>query len=176
MLNFKSWLFTEDKSHSYSCVMANFPNPFNFIHWSEKNIKQANRYMPEGGIDKTPHVTILYGLHTIDHKEVSEIVENVKPFEVSLGKISKFESEKYDVLKIEVKGSELSRLNQMLKKLPYTSKYKEYIPHCTLAYVEKNSCNHLLNNRQFDGKIIKVKQLVFSPSNGEKTKINLNNV
>jgi hypothetical protein len=64
----------------------------------------------------------------------------------------------------------------MLKKLPYTSKYKEYIPHCTLAYVEKNSCNHLLNNRQFDGKIIKVKQLVFSPSNGEKTKINLNNV
>jgi hypothetical protein len=57
-------LITEEKSYSYSCVMADFPDPQNFLKWSKNHIKEENLYMPEGGIDETPHVTVLYGLHT----------------------------------------------------------------------------------------------------------------
>ena len=176
MLNFKSWLFNEDKSHSYSCVMANFPNPNEFINWSKKHIDHKDLYLQEGGIEKTPHVTVLYGLHTTEHNEIADLIKNIKPFQIKLGSVSKFAAEKYDVLKIEVKSKELFKLNQLLKRLPYTSKFKEYVPHCTLAYVEKDTCDNLIGDKQFEGKTINVSELVFSPSSGEKTKITLNNV
>lgn len=175
-LNFKNWIICESEEHSYSCVLANFPNANSFISWSKKNIKKENLYTPEDGIETEPHVTCLYGLHTNNPVEISLSTKQVKQFSVTLGKISKFSNEKFDVIKIEVNGKELHNLNKILRKLPYTSNFDKYIAHCTLAYVKKGSCDDLIGDKYFKGKTIKIKELVFSSANGEKTTISLNKI
>lgn len=174
-LNFKNWIISETAGkHSYSCVMANFPNPNSFINWSKKTIKKEN--LCEEGIELEPHITCLYGLHTNDPVEISLVIKKVKQFSIKLGRISKFSNEKFDVLKIEVNGKELHNLNKLLCKLDYTSDFDKYIPHCTLAYVKKGSCDDLIGDKYFEGKAIKIKELVFSSANGEKTIIGLNKI
>lgn len=175
IFDFKNWLLIESSTHKFSCVMANLNNENLFINWSKKNIKKEDLCVEEGGIETEPHVTVLYGLHTNDYKEVEKLLKKVKSFEITLGKVSKFESQNYDVLKIEIKSESLFKINKLLKKLDFTSNFNTYVPHCTLSYVKKNSCDKLLRNKYFEGKKFKIKELVFSPSKGDKTKITLVN-
>lgn len=175
-LNFKNWLlFENSNTHKFSCVMANLDNEDLFVNWSKKNIATEDLCAEEGGIETEPHVTVLYGLHTNDYKKVEKHLKGVKSFDLTLGKVSKFESQNYDVLKTEVKSEALFKINELLKKLDFTSNFNTYVPHCTLSYVKKNSCDKLLGNKYFEGKKFKIKELVFSPSKGDKTKITLVN-
>ena len=91
-----------------------------------------------------------------------------------LGKVSKFEAGKYDVLKIEVSSDVLEKMNTALKKLPYTSKYPKYVPHCTIAYVKSGSCDKLVGNKDFDGMRVHVENIIFSAASGKKTTFKLN--
>ncbi len=151
MLDFKEWLLTEVANRKFSCVMASIDDK-SIVQWTRNHIDKKDLYEPEGGIEKESHVTILYGLHTNNPDDIKPISQNIKPFEIKLGKISKFEAPEYDVLKIEVISSNLHRFNKKLKELEYTSKYKEYIPHCTLAYIKKGSCSELLWSKNFQNK------------------------
>ncbi len=171
ILDFKNWVMTE-ATHSFSCVMATLDSK-SIVDWAKKHIKEEDFYEPEGGLEEESHVTVLYGLHTSKPDEVKKILKNIKPFRIRLGKISKFEAAEYDVLKIEVEGVVLRKLNKEFKKLPYTSKFPTYIPHCTLAYVKKGTCKDLVGNRDFSGKSINIKEIVFSSSTREKTIIEL---
>lgn len=174
MLDFKNWWdVLLETVHRFSCVMADFPQPQTIVNWSKKNIPKCCLYEPEGGIDLIPHVTLLYGLHTNEAKDVQCLLKKIKPFRIKLGKISKFTGDRFDVLKIEVEGSDLYTINKLLKTLPYTSNFPKYVPHCTLAYVEKNSCDHLVNSKQFAGKVFYIKELIFSSRDRRKTTIKL---
>jgi 2'-5' RNA ligase len=103
-------------------------------------------------------------------------LQNFAPFEIVIGKVSKFPSEKYDVLKFDINGDVLHRMNESLRKLPYTSNHPKYVPHCTIAYVKKYSCEHLLGNRDFDGTQVKIEDITFSTPNDEKTHFKLKNL
>lgn len=173
MLDFKNWVVLNE-SYTYSCVMATVEYD-KILSWAKKNISKDDLYYKENksGYETEPHVTVLYGLHTTELDEIKEIIKNEKEFEIKLGKISKFENDDYDVVKIEVESDKLRKLNDRLKSLKYTSTYNGYKPHCTLAYVKKGKCQELVGNKEFFGKKIKIKELVFSPSTGESKKIEL---
>lgn len=164
---FKNWLLYEN--YDYSCVMAMISNPTKIINWSKNYIDE--KVLTEDGLDKEPHITLLYGLHTNDFKNVLPMLNKIKPFIVEFGKISKFESENLDVLKINVKSPILQKINRELKKLPYTN-YLKYIPHCTLAYVKRNSCDYLCGRSDLQGPE-SIDKIAFSPSVGSKFIIDL---
>jgi 2'-5' RNA ligase len=171
ILDFKDWIFESTKK--YACVMAVFAHPKPFINWTEANVPQKDVYEEEG-IEYEPHVTALYGLHTNDYQEVEKHIKGFKSFDVELGAVSKFDTHPdYDVLKLSVESKELKELNKLLKELPYTSKYDEYVPHCTLAYVKKGRCDELVGNKHFAGKKMRVNELTFSSDVRRKTKIGL---
>lgn len=174
-MQFKEWLINENK-HEYSCVLANLKSIKNSIlDWSKKFVKDSMLYVGEKntGRETKTHVTVLYGLHTCNFDEVKSIIEKFKPFEITFKTITKFESEKYDVLKIDIESKDLIKMNQALKKLPYTSNHPKYHAHCTIAYVKKGSCDHLINSEPFVGESVTIKEITFSSSDGQKTNINL---
>lgn len=176
MLNlFKEWLFHEETSHKFACVMARLPDfKQKIIKWGKKNIPEDLWIKEEhDGLQTDTHVTVLYGLHSNSIEDVKPVLKKFKPFELELTTISKFEAPNFDVLKIGVKSSKLHEMNKELKKLPYTSKFPIYVPHCTIAYVKKDSCNKLIGNKEFDGLKCKISEVTFSPSEGQKINIKL---
>lgn len=138
------------------------------LDWSKQNISDRNLYVDhKKGRVKNIHITVLYGLHTNNSSKVQKIINCFDPIKIELGVISKFQNKDFDVIKIEVIGPKLLSMNKKLKKLDHTCEYSDYIPHCTLAYVKKNSCNNLVGNKHFLGKKILLKNLIFSsPKNG----------
>ncbi len=167
------------KKYSYSCVLFKLPSieADKVLKWSKKNIPDDCLYFDEEddyGREDEIHVTVLYGLHTDKPDEVKSIVSEIKPSNIYFREVSKFESEKYDVIKITVEGAVLQKMNKALKELPHTSNFPVYKPHCTLAYVKKGSCDHLLGKPMFDGWPLKVHSVVFSPPDKKKTSLDLN--
>jgi hypothetical protein len=176
-MNFKEWLIEEDikKEHSYSSTQINLAKDdrAKILAWSRKNIPTSDlvHNSHAEGRELETHVTVLFGLHDDNSKNVAKALANVKPFHIKLGKISKFEAPTHDVIKFEVISADLVKANRILARLPHTSKYK-YAPHCTLAYVKKGSCDHLIGKTPFH-KIIGVKEIMFSNKRREKTPISL---
>jgi hypothetical protein len=166
----------EGSGYEYACAMFNL-NPSDsakVLSWSKKNIPERVLFTDgEKGREDDIHVTILYGIHEDNPEDVQKIVKNFKPSPIQFGEVSKFESDKYDVLKISVNGPILFQMNKALKRLPYTSTFNEYKPHCTLAYVEKGSCDHLLGNKDFQGWNVTLNSVTFSPSEGNRSLIQL---
>ena len=96
----------------------------------------------EYGYCDHPHMTLLYGIHpdevTLD--EISEAFEAVKPMNMTIDKISIFETDDkdYDVVKYDVPVTdELKEYHDMFEEFPNTQDFPEYHPHMTLAYVKK---------------------------------------
>jgi len=177
--SFQNWIITEKKGieYEYSSILFLFPSKDAqaVLEWSKQHIPDSLLYKEgdEKGREDEIHVTVLYGLHTNDPDPVREIASEWSPFSITLGEISKFESDNYDVIKVAVSGSELHKANKSLQKLDYTSTFKDYKPHCTLAYVKKGSCDDLLGDKNFSGRDIAVKSVVFSPAEGERSSISL---
>lgn len=168
--------FSEGNGYKYSCAMFVFPeiDSKKILSWSHKHIPEDVLCTDgEKGWEDEIHVTILYGLHTNEADDLKDILSKFKSSTITLGEVSKFEAEDYDVLKISVDGVTLRRMNKALKELPYTSKFDSYRPHCTLAYVKKGSCDDLLGNKYFDGWKIQMDSVTFSPSEGEKATLPL---
>jgi hypothetical protein len=126
----------------------------------------------EHGKEKWPHVTILYGLENGLSDEAKKIVNGYgKKIKVKLGKISKFENEKFDVLKIDVDSEDLDKINEELKKLPNENSYPDYKPHVTLAYVKSGECGDLVGCDDFDGIEVEIDKIIYSDSNRSHIRI-----
>lgn len=168
--------FLEEEAHKFSCVIFFLPakDAQYVIDWSKENIDDSMLFTDEEkGRENEVHITVFYGLHTNSSEDVLPIVKQFESAKVRFGSISKFESENCDVLKIDVDGSILRDMNKSLKELDFTSDFPTYRPHCTLAYVKKGSCDHLLKDTYFSGWETTVKEVVFSPAEGEKVKLPL---
>lgn len=112
------------------------------IQWGELNIADEDLYIDEKdgcGRETEQHVTVLYGLTDPTPPEaLTHIVETTKPFLVEFGGVSVFENEKYDVIKLDVISEELHNLHMEIRRsCPNENKFPDYIPHCTIAYVQK---------------------------------------
>lgn len=131
----------ENVKYEYGCVMAvtddNVSEKINKI--GKKLIPDDILYFEEGqnyGRETEPHVTIKFGLtEDYDKNEMGRIFIKVKPFKITLVTIDVFSNPKFDVVKFNVEGDVLRKLNSLFCELPNKDEYPTYNPHMTLAYV-----------------------------------------
>lgn len=93
------------------------------------------------GIENNPHVTILFGLHkdVLDSK-VDELLADVKKPSIELKGVSAFLNDDFDVLKFDINSPSLVALNKKFTdNVEYTTEYKNYHAHVTIAYIKKGT-------------------------------------
>lgn len=172
--SFKNWLF-ERKAQSldYGCLMlyTDIPN------WKDKisiiNPEDVYEKDNDYGYEKTPHVTILYGLHDdeIDKKELYEKIEElIDPITVTIDTIGYFandDNSEYDVVKFDVPVTkELKEYRKEFMKYPNTQTFSGYHPHLTIAYVKKGEAKKYAQKvKPFK---VTFKQAVYSNPNSRK--------
>jgi len=127
-------IFQEAVNPSLGCVMLMIEP----IDWKDLIDFNTFDFDPDNGLEKEPHLTLLYGLHDdVTPDQVQDKLESHHvPVACVLHNLSLFENEKYDVLKFDVATYGLDTLNKELKTLPYTNEYDEYHPHVTVAYLK----------------------------------------
>jgi hypothetical protein len=157
-----------DKKYSYGCSMLYFDFPqMKVIH---DEIEPEDIFDEDGhGLETEPHVTLLYGLHSdeIDDDKVLDISsKGIKS--MGLGNVSLFENDKFDVLKFDVEAPFLYGINKELSKLPHTTDFPDYHPHCTIAYLKPGSGKKY--TKLFKGRIYEVfpTKVVYSKPDGTK--------
>lgn len=126
---------------------------------------------PGFGIEKEPHLTILYGFHKeVTPEDVFELYKKtteLKPIEVKIKGISIFENPNFDVVKFDVNSKILNELNDTMRQLPNTTNFPEYHAHITLAYVNKGEGKKYVKLFEKE-RVIVGNKLVFSTKEGEK--------
>ena len=91
------------------------------------------------GIEKDTHVTVVPCMdNDVNIDDIKKLLEPLDKYKIYLTNISKFDNDKYDVLKCDVASMALFKTNaDILKKFKSHSEYKEYNPHVTIAYTKK---------------------------------------
>ena len=123
---------------SYSCLMLDCSSIYSYVNALQTSIDLNDVYdaEPGHGIESQLHITVKYGIHTDSVSEVFSAI-NLKPINFSFKKISLFENEKFDVLKLDVVSKDIVALNkEVCDKLEYTDKFPKYHPHLTIAYLK----------------------------------------
>ncbi len=174
-------LLLENHKHEYGCVMLYFDFPeMEEIH---KLISKEDIYEdeedPSYGLETYPHCTLLFGLHEeVTTPEVEEVLKNYTFSPLKLYNPSFFEKEDlYDVLKFDVQGDNLSKINKELKNFPYTNDYPNYHPHCTIAYVKPGLGQKyvdLLNKNKLNEYELTPEYVMYSKSDGTQEEIKIN--
>lgn len=146
--SFIEWLNEREMvdNPDYGCVMlyADVPN------WEKKHLSMIDPEdiydVPDKGMNRglehTPHVTIIYGLHLdkIKPEEIKKIMKTFFPLKVSIKKLTVFNTPDCDVVKYDIpKTKELMKWRDDLLKFPNTQTFPDYHPHMTLAYVNRNT-------------------------------------
>lgn len=137
-----------------------------------------NSALAKDGREAQPHITVKYGLHTNEVKEVRPLIENEAPVTVKLGKISIFPASEtkadYDVVKIDVDSPQLHALNKKISDaLPHTNTHPEYKPHITLAYVKAGEGKTFAGSHELEGKEITLDKIAFSDKQEKQAEIQL---
>lgn len=134
---------------------------------------------PTIGREKAPHITVAYGLSKdVTEEMIREVIADQKPIEVTLGKTSIFENEKYDVLKVDVTSPELTAINKRIEDelgLPGKT-FDGYEPHITIAYLKKGEGQQYAGDASLEGKKITLDTLTFSKTTGETMEIPLSGI
>lgn len=169
-----------DHKHQYSCVQYNLPTMIaqKVIDWGSVNIPDDILYSPPDdntyGRESLIHCTVFFGLHTDSATPILFLLENESPFLIRLGQMSCFSNDRFDVVKIEVWSEDLLRLHNKLGScLHCTEKFKNYIPHITVAYLNKGEGSKFIGNNTFNRMTMRVDTLSFSSKNGSRCRIRL---
>lgn len=166
--------------HNFSSTQIMLPKQLaeSIIGWGQEHISDDEVYSVPGenyGREDEVHVTVKYGLHTKELSDVEPILSGFGEFDITLGEITAFQSDEYDVVKIDVESDRLHELNALIsKELKCTDSHPKYIPHVTIAYVLKDVYKSLPDTNHFAGRIFTASKVVFSPFEGKKQTIRLN--
>lgn len=164
-----------DNRFEFGCAMVYFDFPA--MKELQSKIHKDEIYDPaEGesyGLEHEPHVTLLFGLHDeeITDKTVMDICSLRDYKETSLQGISLFKNEVFEVLKFDVVGEDLHYINKILMELPHTTRYPDYHPHATIAYLKPGTGDDVIKRMHVEKKYeIIPKEIVYSHSDKTKTK------
>ena len=72
----------------------------------------------------------------IPDEDIEEAIGNMSSPEVTLKDITTFSNKDFDVVKFDVEGEDLFKMNKTLTEFPHTTDYPDYHPHTTIAYVK----------------------------------------
>lgn len=151
----------------YSSLQYNLPKPLadKINQWGQTNIPDTALFIDENdptyGRETQSHCTVLGGIHTIYFYPLRELLLDEHGFSIELGKISCFQNCKFDVVKIDVIGGDLYRLNQKLKQTLDVTETYSYSPHITIAYVKPGMGPKFINSTDFQGINLYVDMLQF---------------
>ena len=129
------------------------------------------------GREGEPHITVKYGLSTVNADDVKPILKDVGPITAKFGKVSIFENEKYDVVKVDIDSPEMKAINEKIAKeadisLPAGETF-DYSPHATIAYVKPGMGKKYVGDKAFEGKEVTFDSLTFSGRDGKMVDIPL---
>jgi 2'-5' RNA ligase len=163
-------LHAVDRTRSFSSVQSNLPLSIaqEIYDWGRQNI--PDDILTGDGRENNIHTTIKFGLHTADFTAVRDLFIHEKPIKIVLGKISLFNLDDHDVIKIDVISPELHRLNHLISNsMAATDTHPEYHPHVTLAYVKKGAGAAFDGLDPFEGRKIVLDSVLFSGKDNRKT-------
>lgn len=168
---YKQILQENNSPNEFGCVMIYFKFPeFKEI---QKIIDKEDIDEVEG-LEHEPHTTLLYGLHEeVTLEDIKNILNNFEYSEYHIHNASLFENPEYDVLKFDVKGDNLKQTNKALAKLPHTNKFKNYIPHLTVGYLNPGSGKKYTKELQQKSYELLPDYVVYSTKDKIKTKIKI---
>jgi hypothetical protein len=155
----------EGKKYAYGCAMLQFDFPdMKMFH---EKIEEDD--LSGDGIEKDPHVTLLYGLHSEEIKDIDviDICQSIKIGPMDLHNISLFENKDFDVLKFDVRSNFLRKINEKLSDLPHTTDYPDYHAHATIAYLKPGKGKKyvdMFNSRAYE---VYPTRFVYSKPSGE---------
>lgn len=166
------------QTYNYGCVMLYFDFPkmeqiHNLIAPSDIYTEDEDKSF---GLEDEPHCTLLYGLHEeVTLEEIKGKLKGVTYPTCKAHNPSLFENEKYDVLKFDIEGENLHKINEKLKEFPFTSDYPNYHPHMTVGYLKpgRGKGYTKLIADKFKDILLSPKYVVYSQPNGTKTKIKI---
>jgi 2'-5' RNA ligase len=164
-----SLLLTE-ASKGCMLLVLDLPTTVQIQEWIKENIPEDQ--LAADGVEHESHVTVLYGFKPeVRPENVVDTATGFGNIPIRLGKISRFENDEFDVLKVEVEGDRLHEFNAFLVQMfedELEQTYPDYHPHLTLAYVRKGACRELDGNSKFDGKVYVFDTAVFSTPESER--------
>lgn len=166
------------------CLMLSLPKDIASAirEFSKNNIDDS--LLTKDGKEKYIHCTVLYGFdQNIVPEDVSDFISKTfsnTTTEITLGPITRFECDGFDVIKIDVIESfDLHKMHYAAKdKFSVKTQYPIYHPHVTLAYVLPGVCKELDGMKIFDGMKVVCDTLQYSRGSSEdrtRTKINYEN-
>jgi len=125
----------------------------------------------QGGREPETHITVVYGLDTyLSPAALGTFTNQEAPIEVTLGVVSMFEQNDYDVLKINVESAGLHRLyEKIINQIGAPgATFPHYSPHVTIAYLKKGMGKKYDGDTRFRGTKITFNELSFSNQHGQK--------
>ena len=173
-------------THDYGCVMLDLKITKGQWDKFQSLILDEDIYEVEGdrsyGREDEPHITLLYGcLPSVKDTEIENILYSEKTPNISISGISLFKNEKFDVLKFDIDGEILYKLNEKISKLPNENTFPIYVPHCTICYLKSGVGDKVVSKlkeevdlKDFNEKV-GLLQYVYSKPNGSKVTFELKN-
>lgn len=159
----------------FGCLMVYFdiPNWKEILEKVNIDVKDVHRY----GLEKEPHVTVLYGFHLdkVNKNDIKKEIEKlkIKPFKIKLSKITQFQNKEYDVLKFDIENETLKKLNKHFgANFPYTNDFPEYNPHMTVGYVLPGSGKKYLG-KDFSSIEVDANKFVYSEKADAKNRLEI---
>ena len=185
MITLKKILTENDGPHEFGCVMLYFEFPE--LKEIQSKINKDDIYEEENdtsyGLEKNPHITLLYGLHnnvTVDNvKDAIKSVNDLKFYKCVVANMSLFKSKKYDVLKFDGYGRSLVDINKQLCELPHTSTFPDYHPHLTIGYLKSGKGKDYSDEFNHLTYVLTPTKVIYSEASGKKHEIKidiLNNI
>lgn len=165
----------KNTNREYAFLMVDYETP-SIIKDLQKKIPSRELYTEEDnedyGLEKQSHVTLVPCLdNDIDIDKLKSYLKPINEYDIVLTDISKFECEKFDVLKCAVKSKTLKDTNkEIVDKFETHSDYKDYNPHMTIAYMKKGMADKYLKKILDKLILLKAKNFNFSYFDGNKDK------
>lgn len=126
----------------------------------------------EIGVEDDLHVTVKYGFEdSVTADDVTPAVSGLLPAVLQFGKLSLFENDEFDVLKVEVESDTLREMNARLSALPNADEHPEYNPYMTIAYLLPGAGQQYTGLNVVVGKTATIDTAVFSDKDENETVI-----